>query len=60
MAIVYGFRTLDTTTGEMVPQPVKSTAERIAGIPDAQIIDGTREDVPDTSVDAAGRFKTRR
>jgi hypothetical protein len=59
MTIIFGFKTLDSSTGEMVMQPVKSTEKRIAGIPNAEIIEATREEVPDAFVDATGRFKTR-
>ena len=46
MKTVYRFKTLDITTGEMVIQPVKSTAERISRIPGAEIIKGSDEEVP--------------
>ena len=55
MVMVYQFRTFDINTGDMVRQPVKSTADRIATIPHAQIIEGTGEDVPDSAVDDEGR-----
>jgi hypothetical protein len=58
--MVYRFRTFDINTGDMVTQPIKSTAARIATIPNAQIIEGTGEEVPDEAVDDEGRCYAQR
>lgn len=59
MKTVCQFKTLDPVTGEMVIQPVKSTAERIGQIADANIVAGSGERVPASTVDADGRRKFR-
>ena len=55
--MVYRFKTFDLVTGEMVAQPIKSTAARIRGIASAEIIEGTGEEVPASAVDADGRCR---
>jgi hypothetical protein len=52
---VHRFRVWDQMRGELVPQPLKSTEERIRMIK-GEIIPGTAEDVAETALDKEGRY----
>jgi hypothetical protein len=54
---VHSFKVYDGRSGEMVQQPVKSTAERIARI-GGYIVPGSAEWVPPWSIDTEGRVRT--
>jgi hypothetical protein len=56
MVRVYRFRVKDPESDEWIVQLSKATQRRIAQI-DGRIIEGSGEDVPDSSVDQEGYYR---
>ena len=59
MVKVYAFEIWDSAKGEMIIQPVKSTAGRIIRV-GGKIISGTAEEVDASCLDAEGRYDLRK